>query len=149
MNIRFTVSKVSRNDQLKLSQSRNVRASAELFAGNKSASQIAPGICKIFSIPPPCRTISVIAGIGVFPRTATSRGENRRANWQARSDRTRQKEWKNGERLKELSVPGTPRRGEAERKEERRKERKAERRGEERIRAVQPSLACTDRYAAW
>lgn len=39
--------KVSRNDQLKLSQSRNVSLTPELFPGNKSnISQIAPGICK-------------------------------------------------------------------------------------------------------
>lgn len=83
MNIRFTISKVSRNDQLKLSQSRNVSLTPELFPGNKSNTARLPLVfAKIFSIPPPYEQIPVIVGLVVFPRTATSQGENHHANWQ-------------------------------------------------------------------
>lgn len=115
MNIRFTVSKVSPNDHLKLSQSRNVRATLELFAGHKSTSQIAPGICKIFSIPAPYGTISVIVGLAAFPRTnylwakvritaqtgSSKRsnltkgiGEKKERNWKSRSCQERRDERK-------------------------------------------------------
>lgn len=113
MNIRFTVSKVSPNDHLKLSQSRNVRATLELFAGHKSTSQIAPGICKIFSIPAPYGTISVIVGLAAFPRTNYLWAKVRitaQTGSSKRSNLTKGIGEKNGEELKESFVPRTSRR---------------------------------------
>lgn len=93
MNIRFTISKVSRNDHLKLSQSRNVSLTPELFPGNKSNTTRLPLVfAKIFSIPPPYEQIPVIVGLVVFPRTATSQGENHHANWAARNGSTKEED---------------------------------------------------------
>lgn len=118
MNIRFTISKVSRNDHLKLSQSRNVSLTPELFPGNKSNTTRLPLVfAKIFSIPPPYEQIPVIVGLVVFPRTATSQGENHHANWAARNGSTKEDIYRKEEKLKELFVPRTSRRKKSERSE--------------------------------
>lgn len=123
MNIRFTISKVSRNDQLKLSQSRNVSLTPELFPGNKSNTARLPLVfAKIFSIPPPYEQIPVIVGLVVFPRTVTSQGENHHANWQLETVQPNKRRryiyiYRKEEKLKELFVPRTSRRKKSERSE--------------------------------